>query len=380
MSGGVDSSLTAGLLKEQGYEVVGATMQIASSSACSKRAVTDAKKVALQLNIDHTVIDLSQDFQEKVIDYFVDEYLAGHTPNPCVRCNRYIKFAKLIELAQSIGIEQLATGHYARVEKKSGRYVIKKAVDLSKDQSYFLYDLTQDQLAHVVFPLGEYSKSNVRSLAEKMGLVVANKPESMEVCFLDQQNYGEFIEQQLKHKKVTGEAQVANNGQASSRAQIVAKIQTTGKIQVANNSQALNQAGFFMTSDGQIVGKHQGIFNYTIGQRKGLRIASSEPYYVLAINVQDNNIIVGRDNETYAKQLVAGNTNWLAFSQLEKSMVVQAKIRSSMMPTEATIEPLPNNQVRVIFTKAVRAITPGQSVVFYDDDYVVGGGKIERVE
>lgn len=352
MSGGVDSSVAAALLKEQGYDVVGVTMQVweeedphaiaDGKACCSLSAVEDARRVATQLDIPYYVMNFKDIFKEKVVDYFQEEYLQGRTPNPCIACNRYIKFDALLEKAISMGIDYVATGHYARVEYdfESDRYRMKKAADSHKDQTYFLYSLTQKQLSKTLFPLGGYTKEEIRRMAEDIGLQIASKPDSQEICFVSGNDYAGFIER--------------NTGETI-------------------------EPGNFVDIYGNILGRHEGIINYTIGQRKGLGISLGHPTYVVRIDPKTNTVVLGDNEDVFAKGLVASDLNFVSIEGLESNMDVKAKIRYAAKETSATIKPMDGGRVEVIFGQPVRAITPGQAVVFYDGDIVVGGGIIDRV-
>jgi tRNA-specific 2-thiouridylase len=353
MSGGVDSSVAAYLLKKQGYDVIGVTMQIwggtnNTGTCCSLEAVEDARKVASKLDIPHYVFNFKQPFDKKVIQYFVQEYLQGKTPNPCIACNRHIKFGELLKKANSMGIDYVATGHYAQIVKPSkktnGRYLLKKGRDNSKDQSYVLYNLTQEQLSKSLFPLGKLKKKKVRKIAKKLGLNVADKADSQEICFVEDNNYGKFIQKRTKKEFVKGD---------------------------------------IVDLEGNVLGEHEGIHRYTIGQRKGLRTISNEPLYVVRIDTQKNQIVVGKEEDIYTKELIAENLNWIAMEELEKELRVKAKIRYRSEEAWCTISKLDTKKeksteekVIVIFDKRQRAITPGQSVVFYKKGIVVGGGII----
>lgn len=350
MSGGVDSAVAAALLKEQGYQVSGVTMQIwnGANSAPEGRHhgcygpgededIADARRVAQILDIDFHVFDLRQEYQTEVLDYFCHEYLAGRTPNPCLRCNHRVKFDALFSQARESGIEAdfFATGHYARLEYDTSqqRYRLKKAKDLNKDQSYFISSLSQEQLGRSLFPIGDYTKAEVRRLAADFGLEIAEKPESQD-----------FI----------------SGGYAS--------------------LMAAAPHGPIMNKQGNILGEHRGLPFYTIGQRKGLGIAAGEPLYVTDINPDENAVIVGRQAETYRDELTASGLNWIAITELKQSTQVMAKIRYLHQPAEATVTPLNQDRVYVKFREPQMAITPGQAVVFYREDVVLGGGTIERRE
>ncbi|MDD4599783.1 tRNA-specific 2-thiouridylase MnmA [bioreactor metagenome] len=351
MSGGVDSSLTAALLVRQGYDVIGITMQIWDNSnlqddadnrgCCSLSAVDDARRVADKIGIPYYVLNFREMFQQTVVDYFIAEYAAGKTPNPCIACNRYVKFEGLLERARQLGADYVATGHYAIIEysEAQGRYLLKKGVDNSKDQSYALYHLNQHSLKHFLMPLGTYRKTETRQLASEFELAVANKPDSQEICFVPNDDYKSFL---------------ADKAPASLR---------PGKI---------------VDTMGNVLGEHQGVPLYTIGQRKGLGIAASQPLYVVELDHESNTVIVGASNEVYADELIAADLNFIAIDCLNDKMTVSAKIRYNAIPADAVIMPISENQVKVKFNQPQRAITPGQSVVFYDDDVVVGGGIIQK--
>ncbi|HWQ89947.1 MAG TPA: tRNA 2-thiouridine(34) synthase MnmA [Desulfitobacteriaceae bacterium] len=358
MSGGVDSSIAAALLQEQGYDVIGITLQVwpesptgfAEGGCCSISAVDDARRVAFQLDIPHYVLNFRELFENKVINYFSEAYLAGRTPNPCLACNRYLKFHELLLKARGFGARYIATGHYARVLKdfETGRFLLSKGKDEQKDQTYVLYMLTQEQLAHTLFPLGEYNKKEIREMARKKGLLtVADKPDSQEICFVPDDDYASFIE-----------------GRAGQRC----------------------QKGNFIDSRGNTLGEHQGIIHYTIGQRKGLGITFGKPMFVIGINSQRREVILGEDQEVYTDTLWAADLNWINFAELTAPLKVEAKIRYKAQPSPAIVYPLQEmlapvkgNQgaeVKVCFETPQRAVTPGQAVVFYQDELVVGGGTI----
>jgi len=353
MSGGVDSSVAAALLKEQGYEVIGLTMQIWPSSrlaegtegpggCCGIGAIADAKRVAYRLDIPHYVVNFRDVFARKVIADFCHEYSLGRTPNPCIRCNQFIKFGALLTKAKELGADLMATGHYARVEKEDadGRRLLKKGNDCRKDQSYFLYVMTQEQLRHSLFPLGELTKERVRRIAEELELPVANRPESQEICFIPDNDYPAFL------KEYAGDE---------------------------------GKPGPIMDRRGNILGEHRGIIFYTIGQRKGLGISAGEPLYVVAINREENAIIVGSKKEAYAVEFTASELNWIAIDEPKQPMRVSARIRYRHQEAEALVTPSGENRVQVRFKEPQMAIAPGQAVVFYDGDTVIGGGSIEQV-
>lgn len=340
MSGGVDSSVAAALLLSQGYEVIGATMAIEEGMP---KAVDDARAVAQALGIPHYIFNFRNIFKEKVVGYFVAEYLRGKTPNPCVACNRYVKFGVFFDEAKRLGADYIATGHYARTEynEETGKYQLLRAKDLSKDQSYVLYNLKQDQLSRTLFPLGSYTKAMIREKAETLGLAVAQKAESQEICFIPDHDYKGFLEQYKGN---------------------------TEKI----------KPGHFLNTRGEVIGKHQGLSHYTVGQRKGLGLALGYPAYVVAIDAENNNVIIGREEEIFQKELIAIDNSFITFEQLTQPTEVEAKIRYSAVPAKAVITPEGKN-VRVVFSEPQRAVTPGQSVVFYRGDEVIGGGIIDTV-
>lgn len=349
MSGGVDSSVCAYILKEKGYDVIGLTMltgyeedndPIKKRSGCSSSdIISDAKHVSDEIGIPHYVVNLNDRFYDKVINYFIKEYMSGKTPNPCIECNRYLKFDSLLEKAFELDAYYFATGHYAQVEfsPKYGRYIIRKSKDHTKDQSYVLYNLAQSQLKHLILPLGDISKSEIRNIAQKAGLSIADKPDSQEICFIDT-DYKDFLQ-----KKV---------------------------------AKAI-KPGPFVDKYGNILGQHKGIPFYTIGQRRGLGISAGKPLYVIEIDAKKNLIIVGEERDLYKRKLYAEQINWVAIEKLKDKMKVFAKIRYNFKEKPAEIISI-NNSVEVIFKEPQKAITSGQSVVFYDGDVVIGGGKIKK--
>jgi len=338
MSGGVDSSVAVALLQDQGYEVIGATMLVLKEECRNNKVEQEAKAVADRLNIEHVSLHLEETFDQRVIQSFIAEYLQGRTPNPCVLCNRIVKFEELLQYAISKDIPYIATGHYAKVEEKNGRYLLKKSESKTKDQTYVLYNLKQEQLAHTIFPLGEYNKDKVREIAEKYELGVASKPDSQEICFVEDNAYGKFIAEHIDSDILPGN---------------------------------------FVDTKGNILGQHKGIYYYTVGQRKGLGIASNKPLYVVDVDIEKNEVVIGDDEETFGNTLTARELNWISIEKLEKEMKVEAKIRYGAKEAPATIKPLEDGRVEVVFDTPQRAITSGQSVVFYDNEYVIGGGIIE---
>ena len=355
MSGGVDSSVAAYLVREAGYETTGATMRlfdnetigISDKTCCSLSSIEDSCAVANKLGINYVVYDMRPDFRREVIDRFVSAYEQGSTPNPCVACNKYLKFDRLYELAARDLLTDtadgesglfVATGHYAVIEKSAGgRYMLRKGSDASKDQSYFLYDLTQEQLSRTLFPLGAMTKSEVRAIALEQGLVTAKKRESQDICFVPGGNYASFIRGYTGHEYPQGD---------------------------------------FVGTDGKVMGTHKGIINYTIGQRKGLGLALKKPAYVLSIDTAGNRVILGDNEELFTRELTAGQFNWVSTAAPQDDIRALARIRYRHHEAPARIVPLSEDTVRIIFDEPQRAITSGQSVVVYDGDYVLGGGII----
>lgn len=349
MSGGVDSSVAAYLLKQQGYEVIGATMQVwqedkefeeREGGCCSLSAVEDARRVCDKLDIPFYVLNFRDYFKEKVIDYFVQEYIDGRTPNPCIECNKHVKFDELLRRARGIGADYVATGHYAKIEERDGRYLLIRSDDDHKDQTYALYNFTQDQLKHTLMPCGAYEKTKIREIAKEIGLAVHNKKDSEEICFVSDNDHGKYI---------------------------------------SNEKPDRVKPGNFVDKSGNVLGKHKGIVYYTIGQRKGLGLSLGRPVFVIGINAKTNEVVIGSEDDIFKTDLIATDVNFIPFDKLEDEMKVQAKIRYSARPAEAIISPLENGRVKVSFAEKQRAITKGQSVVFYNDDIVVGGGIIENI-
>jgi tRNA-uridine 2-sulfurtransferase len=351
MSGGVDSSVSAALLKEQGYEVIGLTMQLwdkqkdgaaehgESRPCCTLEDVFDAGRVANKLDIDFHVVDYQEEFRKLVVDGFVDEYFRGRTPNPCIRCNQKLKFGVLLDKARSLGADYLATGHYARLERdSSGLFQIHKGKDAAKDQSYFLFTLTQEQMTSVLFPLGNLDKQEVRRIAARYELPVAKKGESQDICFVSNNDYVRFLETDR------GEGHLSGN---------------------------------IVNSSGKILGRHGGIYRYTVGQRKGLGIAWPHPLYVIGVDAGRREVLVGHQDELYSDGLVAGDVNW-AIAEPAAAVDAVCKIRYRHNPVACRIIPLPDKRVEVRFREREKSVTPGQAVVFYEGDRVLGGGWIEH--
>lgn len=362
MSGGVDSSAAAALLKEQGHELVGFTMQLWNqrrninvdengdplpSRCCSLDDVYDARRVAGNLGIPFYVLNLESDFERDVVEPFVQSYLSGETPIPCVACNSRLKFASLDKLAQSLGCDKVATGHYARVEydRERNRYRLFRGKNHWKDQSYFLWELTQDQLSRAYFPLGEMLKSDVREIARGVDSYTADKKESQEICFVPDGKYSEFIDRYLNAEERENE------------------IPASGEIVNVN---------------GEIVGEHNGIHRYTIGQRRGLGISNEKPLYVVQIERAKNQIVVGEGDDLESLEFTAKGVNWVAFETPTEPVRAFVKVRYRHEPAPATIYALPENRARIVFDEPQRAVTPGQATIFYDGDEVIGGGWIVR--
>lgn len=380
MSGGVDSSVAAYLLKEAGYEVIGVTMQMwrdgrtgsstggsAENTGSAKNVVSaenavsaesavaaensggaesnidsgarDAKRVAELLGIPHYVMDFTKEFRRCVVDYFVEEYLHGRTPNPCNVCNRYIKWEALLERCRELGADYVATGHYARIERlQNGRYTVKNAAAAKKDQTYALYNLTQEQLAHTLMPVGFYTKEEIRAIAERLSLPVAAKPDSQDICFIPDGDYGAFLEREVGER--------------------------------------LPGAGCFVQADGTVLGEHRGIVHYTIGQRKGLNLAMGRPVFVSGIRPDTNEVVIGENEDLYTNVLFCDRVNYMAVEDIAEPLRARVKIRYAHAGAPCLLEKQEDGRVQCTFDEPVRAVTPGQAAVFYQDDYVLGGGTI----
>lgn len=359
MSGGVDSSTVAAMLKSEGYNLVGLTLQLwnqrrlagrpgmpetSEGRCCSLDDVYDARRVAEHLGIPYYVVNQQDRFEHDVVEPFVQEYLSGRTPVPCTLCNNHLKFAQLLDTARQIGAERIATGHYARNEYDPvrDRWILKRPADASKDQTYFLFGLTQPQLSRSLFPLGGYRKPDVRVIAEQQGLALANKPDSQEICFIPGGDYKQFLD-----------AYLADRGEVMP-----------------------DTSGDLVTTTGEVVGHHEGIHNFTVGQRKGLGLATGSPLYVIGINGADKKVVVGSNEELTSKTLRANRLNWISIQRLEGTMRLQVKIRHRHEAAWASLEMSGDDVVTVTFDQPQRAVTPGQAAVFYDGDEVAGGGWI----
>lgn len=348
LSGGVDSSVTAKLLKDRGYEVTGVTMKLWSgaldqklSEGCgSEQSIRDAKEVAEKLGIPHMVINAEEAFREQVVSYFTSTYLRAETPNPCIRCNREIKFGLMLKEALKNGADYIATGHYARILEENGRMVIKRSKTDKKDQTYVLYELRQEQLRRTLMPLGDYTKEEIRAIAEEAGLAVAHKKDSQEICFIPDNDYAAFVKRQTGHVEKTGN---------------------------------------FVNEAGEVLGKHRGLLHYTVGQRKGLGIAFGRPMYVLKLDREKNEVVLGESGSEFFSSLVAADLNWIAVKSLQEPLRLTAKVRYGAKDAPCTVRPFEEGgreKAEVIFDTPQRAVTPGQGVVFYSEDILFGGGTI----
>ncbi|MDD5940245.1 MAG: tRNA 2-thiouridine(34) synthase MnmA [Lachnospiraceae bacterium] len=353
MSGGVDSSVAALLLKEQGYEVVGVTMQVWDAACslqmereggcCGQSAVEDARRVCDVIGIPYYVIGFRDIFQKKVIDYFVEEYLKGRTPNPCIACNRYVKWEALLQKAEEIGASYIATGHYARIERlPNGRFSVRNSVTAKKDQTYALYRLTQDELAHTLMPVGDYHKEEIRRIARENHLPVANKPDSEEICFVADDDYAGFVDRQAGER--------------------------------------VPKPGRFIYRDGRDLGPNKGITHYTVGQRKHLGIAMGHPVFVTGLDPETGNVFIGENEDVFGRELTLRGINYMAVPDLPEGVQVRAegKIRYGMKAASCTLEKIGADEIKAVFDAPVRAITPGQGAVFYEGDHILLGGSIEK--
>ncbi len=347
MSGGVDSSVAAAILKENGYRVIGATMRLWTYSdsretkregCCALSAVEDARRVCDKLGIDFYVMNFKDMFREKVVDYFTYEYTRGRTPNPCIACNKYLKFDAMLKKARAMDIDYVATGHYAKIEKdKNGKYILRASEAAKKDQSYVLYNFTQEQLAHTLMPLGNYNKDWVRAKAEELGLAVAHKKDSQEICFVEDDDYAKFIVDYSGYKPKEGD---------------------------------------ILDVNGNVIGRHRGLIYYTVGQRKGIG-AYGRPMFVMKIDADNNTITLGEKGMEFSRELTADDVNFISGEFPKEETRVTAKVRYQAAPASAMLSPLRDGRVKLAFDEPQRAVTPGQAVVFYDGDIVLGGGTVE---
>ena len=351
MSGGVDSSVAAYLLKEQGYDVIGVTMQIwqdedrdvvsAHAGCCGLSAVDDARRVASQLDIPYYVMNFKEEFKKYVIDYFVDEYKHGRTPNPCIACNRYVKWESLLTRCMAIGGDYIATGHYARkIQLPNGRYTLQEARGIEKDQTYALYNLTQEQLARTLMPVGEYSKPEIRKIAEDHGLMVAHKPDSQDICFVPDGDYAGYLENEAGLKSFPGD---------------------------------------FVDIHGNVIGKHKGIIHYTIGQRKGLGITAATPLFVKELRPKTNEVVITTNERLFSDTCYVSDVNYMAQESIEQGTRAVGKVRYSHRGAQCTLTPLENGMIKCVFDEPQRAMTPGQAAVFYQDEHILCGGTIEKM-
>ena len=347
MSGGVDSSVAAKIMTEKGFECVGCTMKLYDNedagipkghTCCSLDDIQDARSVAYELGMNHYVFNFKDSFREKIIDNFAKAYLEGKTPNPCIDCNRYMKFDKLFERAEILNCDYVVTGHYARIEEENGKFVLKKALDDTKDQSYVLYDLTQEKLSHLMLPLGGMRKTEIRQKAEECGFVNANKPDSQDICFVPDGDYASVIEKFCSVKSKEGD---------------------------------------FVDTRGNVLGRHKGIIHYTIGQRKGLGISGGKKLYVCKIDPESNTVVLGDNGDLFSDTLTASDFHFISGEELTNAFRCKAKIRYRQNEQWATVYPISEDRIRVVFDEKQRAITSGQAVVLYDGDVVLGGGKID---
>lgn len=349
MSGGVDSSVAAYLLKKQGYEVIGVTMQIwqdeeeavieENGGCCGLSAVDDARRVAAMLDIPYYVMNFKKEFKCRVVDYFTEEYLHGRTPNPCNACNRFVKWEALLLRSMQIGADYIATGHYARIDKlPNGRFAVRNSVTAAKDQTYALYNLTQEQLARTLMPIGDYTKEEIRQMAADLELPVAEKPDSQDICFIPDGDYGAFLEREVPDR--------------------------------------LPGPGNFVSTDGTVLGRHKGITHYTIGQRKGLNLAMGHPVFVAALRPETNEVVIGENEDIHTNEVFCRDVNYMAMADLREPKRALVKIRYAHKGSPCLLEKLADGRVKCTFDEPVRAATPGQAAVFYEDGYVLGGGTI----
>ncbi len=341
MSGGVDSSVAAYLLKKEGYNVIGVTMNTAVEGISDERmeeTIKDAKAVAQKLDIPHYVLDFRKEFNEKVVKYFIDEYMNGRTPNPCNVCNRQVKWQALLDRFSEFNADYVATGHYARIDKlNNGRYAIRNSITSDKDQTYALYNLTQEQLSKTMMPVGEYTKDEIRKIADEIGLFVASKPDSQDICFIPDKDYNKFIE-------------------------------SFGNV--------VPIEGDFVDTKGKVLGRHKGITNYTVGQRKGLGLAMGHPVFVTEIRKSTNEVVIGENEDLYKKEVLVADFNFMSVTEQDLDREFIGKIRYSHKGTKCKLKKLEENKYICIFEEPVRAATPGQALVIYDGEYVAGGGTI----
>lgn len=359
MSGGVDSSVAAYLLKKQGYDVIGVTMQIwqdedacsleKNGGCCGLSAVEDARRVADALSIPYYVMNFKREFKANVIDYFVNEYLEARTPNPCIACNRYVKWESLLKRSMDIGADYIATGHYARIGQLSnGRYTLFKSATEQKDQTYALYNLTQYQLERTLMPVGEYTKDEIREMANELKLPVANKPDSQEICFVNDNDYAGFIERYLDENE---------------------------RENLEQDKKAL-KPGNFVDLQGNVLGKHKGLIHYTVGQRKGLNLSLGKPGFVVELRPKTNEVVIGCGEDVFGNEIYVNHINCMAVDQIEDGTRVTAKIRYSHKGATGTLKKIGEDELLCVFDEPQRAATPGQALVFYQDNYVLGGGTI----
>ena len=341
MSGGVDSSVAAILLKENGYDVIGTTLELfPNSSCCDEKTYIEAKNICRTLGFEHFIFPLTSEFQKYVIDDFVESYKNCQTPNPCIECNRYLKFGIMYEKAKELGCEYIATGHYAKTEysEKYGRYVLKKSNNLKKDQTYVLYTIPKEIIEHMLFPLGDFTdKEEVRQIAKAHNFGVYSKPDSEDICFIPDGDYKNFLEKKCSFK---------------------------------------SKPGNIVNKNGEVLGTHSGLYKYTIGQRKGMGISYSEPLFVLGFNLLKNELIVGTEKELYSKEFFVKRINLLLFDEIKEPLKCEVKVRYAAKPAKCTIEQIDEDTIKVTMDDSVKSVTPGQSAVFYLDDIVIGGGKI----